>query len=296
MSAPVEFPAHGGVTLRGQLHIPDGDGPFPAITMAHGYGGTFEHGLVPYAQRFAAAGFVVLLHDHRGFGVSDGEPRQDIDPWQQIADWRRAISFLETVPAVDAGRIGLWGTSYAGGHALVLGATDRRLRAVVSQVPTISGFEQGRRRIPPDAATAFERALDDDERAQLAGKPPRYQALVSDDPAVPASYRAPDAVAFYLQELPPHVRWENTATVQSTRRSRMYEPGHWLPRVSPTPLLLVVARDDTVTLTDLALTAYATAPEPKRLALIPGGHFVPYVERFEQSSGAALDFFRAHLT
>jgi dienelactone hydrolase len=94
--------------------------------MAHGYAGVKEHSVARFAQAFADAGFVVLLHDHRTFGVSDGEPRQDIDPWRQIADWRRAISYLEARPEVDPKRIGLWGTSYAGGHAPVLGATDRR--------------------------------------------------------------------------------------------------------------------------------------------------------------------------
>src|SRR5262249_48005904 len=78
----------------------------------------------------------------------------------QIADWRRAISFLEAHPAVDADRIGLWGTSYAGGHAIVLGATDRRLKAVVAQVPTISGYQQGLRRVPPEALAVLEAAFD----------------------------------------------------------------------------------------------------------------------------------------
>ena len=134
--------------------------------MAHGYAGVKEHGLTRFAHAFANAGFVVLLHDHRTFGVSDGEPRQDIDPWRQIADWRRAISYLEARPEVDPKRIGLWGTSYAGGHALVLGATDRRIACIVSQVPTISGYQQGLRRVAPEAVAALEAALNDDERAR----------------------------------------------------------------------------------------------------------------------------------
>src|ERR1700726_1218631 len=91
----------------------------------------------------------------------------------QIADWRRAISFLESRPEVDAAHIGIWGTSYAGGHAIVLGATDRRLRAVVSQVPTISGFEQGLRRVPPEGIAALEKAFAEDDRGQLRGEPLR---------------------------------------------------------------------------------------------------------------------------
>src|SRR5690606_41051296 len=77
--------------------------------------------LFPYTTLFRS-GFVVLVHDHRNFGESDGVPRQDIDPWAQVADWRRAISYLESHSLVDPQRIGIWGTSFSGGHALVLAA------------------------------------------------------------------------------------------------------------------------------------------------------------------------------
>jgi cephalosporin-C deacetylase-like acetyl esterase len=291
----VTFGAEGGVNLAAWLYLPDGGGPHPAITMAHGYALVKEHGLEPFAQAFADDGFVVLVHDHRGFGSSDGEPRQDVDPWRQIADWRRAISFLESRPEVDPERMGLWGTSYAGGHAIVLGATDRRLRCVVAMVPTISGFEQGLRRIPPDGVAALEQAFAEDERTQARGEPPHYQALVGADPAVPASYRSPEAIDFFLQPLPEGTLWENTVTIRSTRAARMYEPGVWIDRVSPTPLLMVVALNDTVTVADLALAAYERALEPKRLELIPGGHFDPYVSSFGKSSGAARAWFRHHL-
>src|SRR5437016_5208893 len=137
--------------------------------MAHGYAGVKEHGLEPFARAFADAGFAVLVHDHRGFGASDGEPRHDVNPWVQIEDWGRAISYLESRPEVDRERIGLWGTSYAGGHALVLGATDRRLRCVVAQVPTISGYQQGLRRVAPDAMATLEEAFAEEDRAAFRG-------------------------------------------------------------------------------------------------------------------------------
>jgi dienelactone hydrolase len=265
----VEFSVEGDVILRGWLLVLDGDGPHPGITMAHGFAGVKEHGLERFARVFADAGFVVLVHDHRGFGASGGSPRFDIDPWVQIADWRRAISFLEKHPAVDPDRIGLWGTSYAGGHAIVLGATDRRLRAMVAQVPTISGYQQSLRRVPPDQVPALQVGFIDDDRRQFRGEPPATQAVVSSDPAVPASYRSQDAIAFYNQPAPEGV-WQNIVTIRSTRAARMYEPGTWISRVSPTPLLMIVGLGDAITLADIAPAAYEQALHPKFSSVVDG--------------------------
>jgi len=291
----VRFPAEGGIELSAWLFLPGHRrGKLAGITMAHGYGGTKYHGVEPIAQAFAEAGFAVLLHDHRGFGDSGGEPRHDIDPWQQISDWRRAVSYLQARPEVDETRIGIWGTSYAGGHAIVLGATDRRLKAVVAQVPTIDGHASGLRRVAPDAEDSLEARFDADERAQLRGEQPVSQALVSEDPTRAAAYRAADAVAFYLRPVPAGV-WENTVTLRSTRRARMYAPGGFVARVSPTPLLMLVADRDHVVNADLALEAYERALQPKRLVLIRGGHFDPYDAQFEAASRAAVDWFETHL-
>lgn len=280
----------GGDDLGCWLYTPSGPGPHPAITMAHGFGGTKYHGLDRIAQRIAEAGFVVCLHDHRGFGDSTGEPRHDIDPYQQMEDWRRVISHLQSLSEVDADRIGMWGTSYAGGHALVLTATDRRIRAVYAQVPTVSGSESGRRRVPPHLIRSLEDEFATDERAQAGGAAPREQLFVSADLDERASYRSADAIAFYLQDVPEGV-WTNTVTIQSNRRARSYDPGHWIDQISPTPMLMVVATGDTVAPTDLALAAYERALEPKQLLLVPGGHFDPYLTGFETTSAAAVEFF-----
>jgi len=240
----VRFKAEDGVELHAWLFTPEGrTGALPGITMAHGYGVTKYHGIEPMAEALANADFVVLLHDHRGFGDSGREPRQDINPWQQVTGWRRAISFLQDRPEVDEKRIGLWGSSFAGGHAIVLGATDRRLKAVVAQVPTTDGYAVALRRVAPEAVAGLEAMFAEDDRAQLRGEKPTTQAIVSEDTAEKASYHDADAVSFYLRPVPNGV-WENKITVRSTRWARMYAPGGWVDRVSPTPLLMIVAKRD----------------------------------------------------
>ncbi|GAB7102007.1 alpha/beta hydrolase [Streptomyces phaeofaciens JCM 4814] len=291
------IPAEGGITLHAWLFRPQGEGPFPAVTVAHGFAGVKYQGLRAYAERFARSGFVVVVHDHRNFALSGGDVRGDIDPWQQIADWRRVISYLEALPYVDPSRIGLWGSSYAGGHALVLAATDRRIKAAVAQIPTISGYEQGRRRVSPEQLPALETRFDADERAQLTGAAPAMQALVSTNPTVPAAFRT-QAMTDFLNRftLPDAVEANDEITVRSARRARMYEPGLWVERIAPTPLLMVVGTHDDVTPTDLALEAYQRALEPKGLQMFDGGHFDAYVDgTFETTSGAATDWFRKYL-
>jgi len=142
---------------------------------------------------------------------------------------------------------------------------------------------------------ALEAAFADDERSQFRGAPLATQAVVSADPAVRAAYRAPDAIAFYTQPAPAGV-WDNVVTLRSSMAARMYEPGTWISRVSPTPLLMVVGLHDTITLTDLALGAYEAALQPKKLVTIDGGHFDPYLSQFHQASTAAISWFAEHLT
>jgi hypothetical protein len=66
--------------------------------MAHGFSAVKEMYLDRFAEAFAAAGLGALVFDNRNFGASDGLPRQEIDPWGQVSDYRDALTFAETVP------------------------------------------------------------------------------------------------------------------------------------------------------------------------------------------------------
>ena len=223
----VEFAAEDNVTLRGWLFVPDGPGPHPAITMAHGYAGVKEHGLERFAQAFADAGFVVLLHDHRGFGASDGSPRHDVDPWRQIADWRRAISY----PGEPARRRPR--PDRPVGHQLRRRPRDRagrhrpaaaRGRRPGAHHQRISSRACGASR--PTRSRPSEAAFADDERAAVprrAAAPPRPSSAPT--PPVPAAYRAPDAIDFYLQPVPDGA-WDNDVTRALHARGAHVRAGH----------------------------------------------------------------------
>lgn len=136
----VEFDS-AGITCRAWHYVPEQPvvKPTPCIVMAHGLGGTRDAGLEPYAERFVAEGYQVLLFDYRYFGASDGEPRQLLQISKQLADWREAIRFARALPGVDAERIALWGSSFSGGHVTTLAAEDSRIAAFVAQGPMMDG-------------------------------------------------------------------------------------------------------------------------------------------------------------
>jgi fermentation-respiration switch protein FrsA (DUF1100 family) len=293
------IPVDGGIALHAWVYRPttgEVGVSAPALTLAHGFGGLIEMGVTAYAEHFASLGFVVIAHDHRGFGLSGGWPRQDIDPWRQILDWRRVVTYLSNLPGVDPDRIGLWGSSYAGGHALVLAGSDPRIKAVVSQIPTISGYEQGLRRASPEQRRALQQRFNDDELAQQQGAEPARQKVNDLDPDVPSAYSDPEMAEFEdSYSIDPLLRFDRKVTLRSTLKAMMYDPGVWVTRISPTPLLMIVGSLDTVTPFDIATAAFERAEEPKRLVTFPGGHFDAYVKHFSVTGVAAGEWFVQHL-
>jgi hypothetical protein len=297
MRTDIEFRAGDGVVLRGWHYRPEnGSGPWPTIVMAHGYSAVKEMDLDGFAEVFAAAGLAAIVFDTRNFGASDGGPRQEIHPWQQIDDYRDAISFAQSLPETDAERIGVWGSSYSGGHVIVLGAIDRRIKCVASQVPLISGRRAARRLIRADLMAGVERMCAEDRRNRYKGEAPRMIPVVSSDPADPAVLPTADAWQWFHETGKTRApAWRNEVTLRSVELFLGYEPGSYIAHVSPTPLLLVVALGDHLTPADEALAAYEQALHPKKLVMLKGGHFDPYIAEFDKASAAARNWFVDHL-
>ena len=122
----------------------EGDSVRPIVVMAHGFGGTKDSGLEPFAVRIAEAGMDVLAFDYRGFGDSEGEPRQTISLERQLADYRSAMTFAAGLAGVDPARIALWGASMSGGHVLQVAADRPEVAAVIALTPLTSGLAAGR--------------------------------------------------------------------------------------------------------------------------------------------------------
>lgn len=277
-----------GVTIAAWLYPAEGDGPHPGVVMTTGYGGV-RGGLDGYGfpQAFAAAGITTLLFDNPNLGASGGEPRQELDPHKQHLAYRDGITYLAGRDDVDADRIGIWGTSYSGGHVLVVGAQDRRVKAVVSQAMTISGHANSLRRNSPVEYAALAGRFAEDRLRRARGEAPEMVQMFSTESE---SYRKT-----MMRDEVDREGWVNEITLRSLEMYDEYEPGMWIERISPRPLLFIVPTGDVLTPAEDALAAYQRALEPKRLVTVPGGHYSVYEEQFSVTSGEAIAWFQQHL-
>jgi hypothetical protein len=285
----VEF-ISGGETVRGDLLLPDGDGPFPVVVMAGGWCYVKELRQPQYAADFVRRGFAALIFDYRRMGASDGEPRQHIDPWDQIEDYKNAITFVSSLPEIDATRIGIWGISYSGGHVLIVGATDPRVKSVVSNVPVIDGY-QTMWRMHGTVRFRMLKSLIAEERVKRAESGTHSYMPMSGTPAGPndeLSVWPDDDVRTVFEELKATQapRHEHRNTISSTEQLMEYDASVFAPRLINVPTMMIVADGDDITMWDQEIAAFDAIPSPrKELVVIPStSHMTLY------SDVTALDF------
>jgi fermentation-respiration switch protein FrsA (DUF1100 family) len=298
MRQDVTFPSQ-GLNCTGWLYTPDdlgSDEERPAIVMAHGFSAVKEMYLSNFAEKFEEAGFVVLVFDYRYFGDSEGEPRGRLIPHEQHEDYRNAITWISQRPEVDASRIGVWGSSYSGGHVLHLAAFDRRIKAAVAQVPLVEGWANAQRLMRPDVFAEFIEALAQD-RAQRYIEGSGASVPVVAPEGEPSALPTPESYEWFThtgQSIA--LNWRNEVSLESMEAFLEYNPAANIHLISPTPLLMIVARDDTLTPTDLAIAAYERALEPKSLVIMEGKHFDAYTEPgLSLSAPPAVEWFELHL-
>lgn len=294
----VAFGSYGG-TCQAWRYAPDEAAASPAVArpcvvMAHGLGATRDASLAPYAERFAAAGMHVLLFDYRHFGASDGEPRQLVSVRRQLQDYAAAVEFARALAGVDPARVAVWGTSFAGGHALVTAARQSGVAAAVCQCPMMDGVAAVRRILqyagPGQLLRLTGHGLWD---AVLAPFGRTHYVPTVGPPGSLAIMSSPDADAGYRALGPPDFRCEIAARIALT--VGLYRPVRYADRVR-CPVLVQICEQDSVAPVVAAEAVVRRLGERGEVQRYPIGHFEPYTGAwFERSVGDQVDFLRRHL-
>lgn len=274
-----------GTRLAAEIYSPAAVAPekgHPAILLCHGWGG-LKNGLVRYAKAFAEAGFVAMIFDYRGWGESDGRIialrsspplleagertlevrvlREIVDPVDQTTDVRNCLALLATEPGIDPSRIGVWGSSYGGGHAVFTAGHDDRVRAVVAQIGGYTFLPEYRPAARARAAEKARGALDTvvpqgglDASPSLKGTPDIARMGVHSATAAAVNIRVP------------------TLIIDAENEELMNRLEHGFT-------VYMIVRQN-------AICEYRT---------FPCRHYDVYDRYYNESVALALDWFRAHL-
>ena len=278
-----------GVRMSANLYYPkllEGK-PLPTIIMSHGWGGTAAM-LRTQATAFAAAGYLVVAFDYRGWGESDAkvilvrpapeeskrngqrftaevlEVREVVDPLDQAEDIFNVIHWAMGEPMVDKSRIGLWGTSFSGGLIVYVAARDPRVKALVSQVGYMG--QPIDRFSAVGLAAAYNSGMDR-ARGELGYPPPRAREVGN------------------LQGGPIREKFLRYAPVED------------VPKIKACAMLFIVAENEELfDNKQHPELAYQRAAEPKRYVVIPNiKHYGIYGEAQEQATRLAIQWFDQYL-
>lgn len=257
----------------------------PTVIMSHGWGGSAAL-LRPDAVAFARAGFLVITFDYRGWGASEGrvilthpapagrkngvftaevrEIREVVDPLDQVNDLFNAVHWAQGEDRVDPARLGLWGSSYSGGHVVYAAAGDHRVKAIVSQVAALdSRFLVAK---GDQLGVTYKEATD---RARGAiGYPPPGARVVGNLRGAPIREKM-------LHYSPVEVAGEAPNCAM---------------------LFLVAEKEELFDNKDHGIKAHERAKGPKKLVVLPGiRHYGVYLEARRKAQELAIEWFRTHL-
>jgi alpha-beta hydrolase superfamily lysophospholipase len=267
------------------------EGATGAVVLGHGLSAVHDQRLPAYAERFAAAGLAALVFDYRHFGSSGGQPRQLFDIKTQLEDWRVVIEHARALGGIE--RVGLFGSSFGGGHAITLAAEVAGLSAVVVQCPMTDGLKASLR-APKTTAVKLSRLALQDVAGARFGRAPKLVKAVG-RPGEVALMSAADTVDGFASITPPDSVWVNAISARAGLSILRYRPGANAGNI-PCPILVCVCDQDSLVDINASDKVAHDAPQGE-VAHYPIGHFDIYTgEWFERAVSRQAEFLTRHLS
>lgn len=308
----VEFESD-GQWCRGTLYLPERSETSPAIVMAPGLGAERTFGYPAVAERFADAGYAAFLFDYRHHGDSEGFPRRLVSPAKQLADYDAAIDRVRGLDGVDGGRIGVWGHSLSGGHALAIAAERRDVDAVVAIAPFTDGRTFLRTRSPRYLARAIGSGLRDavggtigrtkrtiarripgrEAPQPVEGRSRARRVPIVGDPDRTAVITEPGTKRAYLDLIDRDSDWENDTPARCLLSLVGYRPIERFEEIAAETFVLIPSRDRILPPNRTA--AAVDRIEGATVVRAPVDHFGVLGDDFEETVGYQLSFLRRGL-
>ncbi|KAH0595097.1 hypothetical protein MHUMG1_07397 [Metarhizium humberi] len=282
----VKFKTVDGVVLRGHVFPAQSRGP--GVVMSPGFNATVEMlGLPTTAAAFQAAGISALVYDPRGVGLSDGEPRNNINPHVQVDDMSDAVTFMLSHSSVDRRQgVGLWGMSLGGTVAMAAAVLDPRVRWLIVVSPATEPTHNmvKMRQVLVQAAR--------DRESQVKGNAPYMVPMLDGRGENPAGFdpglerasvmrmlQAYDDANVLRAALAPH--HVNRTTIGTYRHMLLWDSRH-LWKLITQPVLFVIAKQDDLIGTDKQVAHFEALQAPKRLHVADGATHMDILDNAHQ--------------
>ncbi len=297
----IEFTSQGAI-LRGRLYLPKNKSKkSPVIIMAHGFTTTIN-GMTAdkYAEKFREAGFAVLLYDHRNLGISDGEPRQEINFWIQSRGYIDCIDFAMNQKEIDTTKIAVWGASLSAREAFLVGSVDDRIKAIVNQIPAY-GDDSPTEDTDGKLYSFAKNTLLMDNIKDLPHTVTEQIPIVSSDQlGTPSALTEITAYRWFIEYGGRYgTNWQNVVSFLNIEAPEFFHIGQCAHHLKA-PILMVVATNDEMSgaSPDVTREIFDRITQPKEWVDIDGGHFglLHYPSPiFDKSSDAQIDFLLKYL-
>jgi len=291
-----------GIELKGHLYRPEGARkPLPAVVMAGGWCYVKELIQPEYAAFFVKAGYAVLTFDYRNLGESGGQPRQHINPWEQIYDIINGVTYVSTRDDIDANRVGVWGISYAGGHVFPVAALDPRIKVIFSIVPVLDGWYNTLRANSNVGLRRLWELIQKDRFDRIRTGKHGTIAHSAHPHEAPSTFPAPETWPVFKKfketVAPNHEHW---TTIQSCEYVLSYDVTPYMKRIIHQPTLMVTSWYDDITMTEFEVPKFHTIPSPRK-QLVQIGEGASHMSLYDNPDHlrlvgeACADFAKAHL-
>ncbi|TJY35879.1 alpha/beta hydrolase [Pontimicrobium aquaticum] len=291
-----------GATLKGRLYLPKyvSNNRFPVIVMAHGFTTTIN-GMTAdkYAERFRDAGYSVALYDHRNLGISDGEPRQEINFWVQARGYIDAIDFVSSQPEIDTNKIAVWGASMSAREAFLVGTIDERVDAIITMVPAFGEEYPTDDKKGNAYAFAKETVLNDNIMSLPHTVSKQIPIVSYDQISTPSKPKELTAYKWFIEYGGRFgTNWRNVVIISNLKTPEHFHVGQCASYLKA-PILMVVAKNDEMEGANTKVTSrvFKMIKQPKEWVDISGGHFglLYYPSNlFEKSSKAQINFLERY--
>ena len=260
--------------LRGRFYLGKGSKLLPSIIMAHGTSATITMGINHYADYFQAAGFNVLLYDHEGIGLSNGEP-QLMNAWIQGRGYKNAYNYLKSKKYSHNNKIFLWGESFSGMLVLVVGALIENISGIISVTPSCGAeIEQFRNKLKYFKILKdifFNISLDNYDKDIIGPI-----AVVSNDQKKYPSLLKPKAAYDWFMEFGKveKSKWKNIITRVIPKTEVPFSPQLTASFIK-SPTLIIIGKNDEIEQANFLIQkkVFQDILADKEIVEINGGHF-----------------------